>query len=40
MDLAKKIPLYGEIIKDNILTIKYISFKKTNSSRLEISKIN
>ena len=39
MDLAKKIPLYGEIIKDNIFEYKITSHSRKQILKLEISKI-
>ena len=39
MDLAKKIPLYGEIIKDEYFHYKIISHSRKQIHRLEISKI-
>ena len=40
MDLAKKIPLYGEIIKDKYFLYKIISHSRKQILRLEISKTN
>ena len=40
MDLAKKIPLYGEITKDKHFTYKTTSHSRRQILRLEISKIN
>ena len=39
MDLAKKIPLYGEIVKDNNFSYKIISHSRKQILKLEISKI-
>ena len=39
MDLAKKIPLYGEIIKDKYFAYKITSHSRKQILRLEISKI-
>ena len=39
MDLAKKIPLYGDIIKDDYFSYKIISHSRKQILRLEISKI-
>jgi len=39
MDLAKKIPLFGEIIKDDYFHYKIISHSRKQIHRLEISKI-
>ena len=39
MDIAKKIPLYGEIIEDKYFTYKIISHSRKQILRLEISKI-
>ena len=40
MDLAKKIPLYGETINDNYFTYKVLSHSRKQILRLEIKKIN
>ena len=40
MDLAKKIPLYGEIISDNHFSYKVLSHSRKQILRLEITKIN
>ena len=40
MDLAKKIPLYGEIINDNHFSYKVLSHSRKQILRLEITKIN
>ena len=39
MDLAKKIPLYGDIVKDDYFSYKIISHSRKQILRLEISKI-
>jgi len=39
MDLAKKIPLYGETIKDNYFSYKVLSHSRKQILRLEITKI-
>ncbi len=39
MDLAKKIPMYGEIVKDNKFNYKIISHSRKQILRLEITKI-
>ena len=39
MDLAKKIPLYGETIKDNNFSYKVLSHSRKQILRLEITKI-
>ena len=39
MDLAKKIPMYGEIIKDQFFLYKIISHSRKQILKLEISKI-
>ena len=39
MDLAKKIPMYGEIVKDNKLNYKITSHSRKQILRLEITKI-
>ena len=39
MDLAKKIPMYGEIIKDNKFNYKITSHSRKQILRLEITKI-
>ena len=38
MDIAKKIPLYGEIVKDNHFSYKIISHSRKQILKLEISK--
>ena len=38
MDLAKKIPLYGEIVKDEFFTYKVLSHSRKQIFKLEISK--
>jgi len=40
MDIAKKIPLYGEVINDEYFSYKIISHSRKQILRLEISKIN
>ncbi len=40
MDIAKKIPMYGEIIKDNNFSYKITSHSRKQILRLEISRIN
>ena len=40
MDLAKKIPLYGEIINDKNFAYKVLSHSRKQILRLEITKIN
>ena len=40
MDIAKKIPLYGEIIKDNNFSYKITSHSRKQILHLEISRIN
>ena len=40
MDLAKKIPLYGEIINDEYFSYKVLSHSRKQILRLEIKKIN
>jgi len=40
MDLAKKIPLYGEIINDKFFSYKILSHSRKQILRLEIYKIN
>mgnify|MGYP003322198186 CR=1 FL=1 len=39
MDIAKKIPMYGETIKDNKFNYKIISHSRKQILRLEITKI-
>ena len=39
MDLAKKIPLYGEIINDDYFSYKVLSHSRKQILRLEITKI-
>ena len=39
MDLAKKIPLYGETINDNYFTYKVLSHSRKQILRLEITKL-
>ena len=38
MDLAKKIPWYGETVKDNFFTYKVLSHSRKQILKLEISK--
>ena len=38
--VSKKIPLYGEIVKDEFFTYKVLSHSRKQILRLEISKIN
>ena len=38
MDLSKKIPLYGEIVKDEFFTYKVLSHSRKQILKLEISK--
>ena len=40
MDLAKKIPLYGDMINDKYFSYKILSHSRKQISRLEITKIN
>ena len=40
MDLAKKIPLYGEIIRDNHFSYKILSHSRKQILRIEITKIS
>jgi len=40
MNIAKKIPLYGEIINDKYFSYKVLSHSRKQISRLEITKIN
>jgi len=40
MDLAKKIPLYGETISDDYFVYKVLSHSRRQILRLEIKKIN
>ena len=40
MNLAKRIPLYGEIIRDDFFNYKILSHSRKQILRLEISKIN
>ncbi len=40
MDLAKKIPLYGEIIRDDHFSYKVLSHSRKQILRIEITKIN
>ena len=40
MDLAKKIPLYGEVIKDNHFSYKILSHSRKQILRIEITKIS
>ena len=40
MDLAKKIPLYGEMISDKCFKYKVISHSRKQILRVEISQIN
>ena len=40
MDIAKKIPLYGEVIKDKYFSYKIISHSRKQILKLEISKFN
>ena len=40
MDIAKKIPLYGETIKDEFFSYKILSHSRKQIFSVEISKIN
>ena len=40
MNLAKKIPLYGDVINDNHFSYKVLSHSRKQILRLEITKIN
>ena len=40
MDLAKKIPLYGEVIRDDHFSYKVLSHSRKQILRIEITKIN
>ncbi len=40
LEISKKIPLYGEIVKDNNFNYKILSHSRKQISRIEISKIN
>ena len=40
MELAKKIPMYGEIITDNYFSYKVLSHSRKQILRIEITKIN
>ena len=40
MNLAKRIPLYGETVKDDYFDYKILSHSRRQILRLEISKIN
>tara|TARA_Y100000590_G_scaffold97467_3_gene110814 strand:+ start:522 stop:1766 length:1245 start_codon:yes stop_codon:yes gene_type:complete len=40
MDITKKIPLYGEVIKDDFFTYKILSHSRKQIFTVEISKIN
>ena len=40
MNLAKRIPLYGEITRDDFFNYKVLSHSRKQILRLEISKIN
>ena len=40
MDLAKKIPLYGEIINDNHFSYKVLSHSRKQILHIEITKIS
>ena len=39
MDIAKKIPLFGETVKDNVFTYKVLSHSRKQISKIEINKI-
>ncbi len=38
LEISKKIPLYGEIVKDNVFNYKILSHSRKQISRIEISK--
>ena len=40
MNLAKRIPLYGEVVKDEFFAYKVLSHSRKQILKLEISKIN
>ena len=40
MEITKKIPLYGEITKDNFFSYKILSHSRKQISAIEISRIN
>ena len=40
MEITKKIPLYGEIIKDNFFSFKILSHSRKQISTVEIARIN
>ena len=39
MDIAKKIPLFGETVKDNVFSYKVLSHSRKQISKIEINKI-
>ena len=40
MEITKRIPMYGEISKDNFFSYKILSHSRKQISIVEISKIN
>ena len=40
LEISKKIPLYGEIVTDNVFNYKVLSHSRKQISRIEISKTN
>ena len=40
LDIAKKIPLFGETVKDNYFTYKVLSHSRKQISKIEIKQIN
>ena len=40
LEIAKKIPLFGETVKDNHFTYKVLSHSRKQISKIEINKIN
>ena len=40
LEISKKIPLYGEVVRDNVFNYKILSHSRKQISRIEIYKIN
>ncbi len=40
LEISKKIPLYGEVVRDNVFSYKVLSHSRKQISRIEITKVN
>ena len=40
LEISKKIPLYGEVVRDNVFNYKILSHSRKQISKIEIYKIN